>query len=67
MKHVYELTFRELLAVLSTLSEDELRSAINYEVSTYQRQKVISRLHQRYTKLRAIRERDALVRGKILL
>lgn len=67
MKHVYELTFRELLAVLSTLSEDELRSALNYEVSTYRRQKVISRLHQRYTKLRAIRERDALVRGKILL
>jgi hypothetical protein len=59
MKHLYE--------TLGTMTEDQLRSAINYEVSTYKRRTLLSRMHSRFAKLRSARERSALIKGEILL
>ena len=64
---ILRLGYNDLVRVLPTLTEDELYSAINYEVSTYQRTLVITRLHQRYSKLRTMRERELLLAGKFLL
>lgn len=60
-------SWKELISVLGTLSEQELKDTINFEVSTYKRKNVIARLHQRYTKLKAKREREELIAGRTLL
>ena len=60
-------SWKELMAILPTLDENELVVAINTEVSGFKRKGHIERMHQRYSKLRAKRERDALVAGDILL
>lgn len=52
---------------LPTLSEDQLKRLINYEVSTKCRRTMIERLHQRYAKLYTKRQRDELIAGKALL
>jgi hypothetical protein len=59
MKHLY--------GTLSTMTEDQLRNAINYEASTYKRRTLLARMHSRFSKLRSARERSALVKGEILL
>ena len=60
-------SWRQLIAELGSLDEESLRESINLEVSTYKRKSVLSRLHQRYTKLRAKRERQLLIDGEMLL
>lgn len=60
-------SWKQMQAVLTTLTEEELRESINFEISTYGRVAIISRLHQRYAKLRAARERELLVRKEMLL
>lgn len=57
----------ELMKVINGMDEVALQSAINLEVSTYRRKAIITRLHQRFTKLRSQREREALIAGKSLL
>jgi hypothetical protein len=59
--------WREFIAQLRMMTEPELKNAINYEVSTNNRSSVVIRLHQRYTKLRATRERNELIEGSVLL
>lgn len=60
-------SWKQLHKVLGTMDESALREAINYEVSTYCREAIVRRMHQRYAKLRATRERDALVKREMLL
>jgi hypothetical protein len=60
-------TWDQLMKQVGTLNEEDLRESINYEVSTYKRKNVISRMHQRYVKLKAKRERQLLIDGEMLL
>ena len=57
----------QLQKVIGTMTEEELRFTINYEASVYKRKTIIERLHQRYTKVRAARERNELINGEGLL
>ena len=56
-----------LHSVLLSLSEEELKETINFEVSNFKRKIIIERLHKRYAKLRNSRERPLLMRGEMLL
>lgn len=60
-------TWRELMTTLPSMNEQQLAEAINYEVSTYRRKNFIARMHQRYSRLRADREREQLLNQEILL
>lgn len=60
-------SWRELHTRLKDMSEDELRIAINYEVSTYKREAILDRLFSRYNKLRGKRELELLQKGEMLL
>ena len=62
-----KLVWGELTKNLGEMTEEELRTAINVEVSTTRRDSYMLRMHQRFSKLRAIRERDELKRGGLLL
>ena len=60
-------SWSHLQKVIGTMTEEELRFTINYEASVYKRRTILERLHQRYTKVRAMRERKELVAGEGLL
>lgn len=60
-------SWQEMVKVINGLDESQLQTEINVEVSTYRRKAIITRLHQRYTKLRSQRERAGLIAGKHLL
>lgn len=60
-------TWRELMQTIGGMNEPQLAEAINYEVSTYRRKNYITRMHQRYSRLRADREREQLLNQEILL
>lgn len=60
-------SWTHLHKVMSTMTEEELRFTINYEASVYKRRTILERLHQRYTKVRAMRERAELLEGTGLL
>ena len=59
-------TWRRLNAVISVMSEDDLKAHLNYEISTERRSAIMLRLHQRYEALRSLRERAAMGRGELL-
>jgi hypothetical protein len=52
-----------MIAVLSDLTEDELKTALDAELQTHKRPAIARRLHQRYSALRTARERDELLKG----
>lgn len=60
-------SWRELMTKLMSLSEQDLRESINYEVSTYKRKRFIERMHMRFERLRSERERAQLIAGETLL
>lgn len=60
-------SWTHLHKVINTMTEEELRFTINYEASVYKRRTIIERLHQRYAKVRATRERNELLAGTGLL
>jgi ubiquitin len=60
------LTWRELNTVIGEMTEETLRSYINYENSTTKRKTTLLRLHQRYEALRSLRERAAILNGELL-
>lgn len=60
-------TWKQLMSGLKELTEEQLVFAINYEASVYKRRAFIERMHMRYTKLRAAREREQLIKGEIVL
>jgi hypothetical protein len=51
------LNWRSLNNILSTLSEDEVMNLLNEERTGKKRASMLARLHQRYSALRASRER----------
>lgn len=59
------LTWRELNAKLSLFTEDEVLQMLNNERSGARRSTVLQRLHQRYTMLRAARERIELMKEAV--
>jgi hypothetical protein len=61
------MSWRDMLEKLPKMNEETLREAINYEVATYKRKLIITRMHQRYSRLRADRERKQLLNQEILL
>jgi len=61
MSNVTNLNWRSLNEQLNGLSENELRKMIDEEMSRGKRTSIIVRLHQRYTTLRASRERRELL------
>jgi hypothetical protein len=52
-----------MIAVLSDLTEGELKDALDAELKTHKRPALARRLHQRYSALRTARERDELLKG----
>ncbi len=60
-------SWRELSGKLMEMDEETLRESINYEASVYKRKIFITRMHQRYCRLRADRERQQLISGEALL
>ena len=55
------MNWREINKVLPDLDEDTVRRMLEDERKGEQRQSVLIRLHQRYTMLRAIRERKEIL------
>ena len=55
------LTWRKLNDKLALMSEDDVLALLNEERATTKRVTVLERLHQRYTVLRASRERIELL------
>ena len=60
-------TWRDAVRGVPLLDEKELLFAMNFEVVKYNRESIVLRMHQRYTKLRAQRERAEMAEGKILI
>jgi hypothetical protein len=60
-------SWKDLMVRLPELTEVDLIVLINYEVSLYRRQAILRRLHSRFNMLRSARERDALIKGEMLL
>ncbi len=58
-----KLNWRSMIAVLSDLTENELKAALDAELKTHKRPAIARRLHQRYSALRTARERDELLKG----
>jgi hypothetical protein len=52
-----------MIAVLSTLTEDELKQVLDVELETHKRPAIARRLHQRYSAMRTARERVELLKG----
>lgn len=58
-----QLTWRELQEVVTECTEEEVVSLLIDEVTLYKRPHIIVRLHQRYARLRADRERQEILRA----
>ena len=58
------MNWRELNARLSTLREDELAAMIEEERQGERRATLLVRMHQRFTALRTLRERQELLNQK---
>ena len=55
------LTWKELNDQLADLTEQEVKDLLEDEIANAQRSTILVRLHQRYTTLRMLRERAALM------
>lgn len=58
-----KLNWRSMIAVLSDLTEGQLKDALDAELKTHKRPAIARRLHQRYSALRTARERVELLKG----
>lgn len=56
-----KMTWREMHKIINHKTEDELKAMIEREFETYKRPTILTRLHQRFTILRAQREREELI------
>jgi hypothetical protein len=59
------MNWRELNEKLSVLSEDEIQKLLREEMRDGKRASIVIRLHQRFTMMRADRERQELL-GKLV-
>jgi hypothetical protein len=60
------MTWEELVAALATMDENTTKAYLNHEISTHKRKSYITRMHQRYCKVRDERERVAVLGGQLL-
>lgn len=60
------LTWAVLTETVGDMDETTVKAWLLYEVSTHKRASYITRLHQRYCKLRDAREREELLQGKLI-
>jgi hypothetical protein len=58
-----KLNWRSMIAVLSDLTEEQLKAALDAELKTHKRPAIARRLHQRYSAMRTARERIELLKG----
>jgi hypothetical protein len=58
-----KLNWRSMIAVLSDLTEEQLKDALDVELKTHKRPAIARRLHQRYSAMRTARERVELLKG----
>lgn len=58
-----KLNWRSMIAVLSDLTEEQLKAALDAELKTHKRPAIARRLHQRYSTMRTARERVELLKG----
>jgi len=58
-----KLNWRSMIAVLSDLTEDEVKQALDVELKTHKRPAIARRLHQRYSAIRTARERAEIMIG----
>ncbi len=56
-----KLNWRSMIAVLSDLTEGELKDALDAELKTHKRPAIARRLHQRYSAMRTARERGEIM------
>ena len=56
-----KLNWRSMIAVLSDLSEAEVKQALDAELNTHKRPAIARRLHQRYSAIRTAREREEIM------
>jgi len=56
-----KLNWRSMIAVLSDLTESELKQALDAEMDTHKRPAIARRLHQRYSAVRTAREREEIM------
>lgn len=56
-----KLTWRDMHRIINHKTEDELRAMIVEEFETLKRPTILIRLHQKFTMLRAQREREELI------
>ena len=59
------VSWRELNAKLSLYTEEQVRQMLNDERAGARRATILQRLHQRYTMLRAARERIELMKEAV--
>ena len=55
------MNWRDLNVALPDMREEEVQTLLYDEMAGLRRKTVVIRLHQRYTALRAVREREALL------
>lgn len=60
-------TWADMVDRIGGLDEAEVKALLNYEIAKYNRQTIVTRLHQRYCKLRMRREREEIAQGRIIL
>jgi hypothetical protein len=58
-------TWRRLNDQLSAMTEQQVLDLLNDERQNSKRSSVLARLHQRYTTLRAARERAEILKGAV--
>lgn len=58
--------WKELNTQIHKFTIDELRSLLNYEISTRRRASFIERIHQRYSKMVTASERAHILKGHLL-
>ena len=56
-----KVDWRSLAATLNTLSEDEIKKVLDFEMDNQCRPSIVRRLHQRFAMLRSARERAELM------
>jgi len=57
-----KLNWRSMNAVLTNLTEIELKQALDAELETHKRTALAKRLHQRYSAVRTARERAEIMK-----
>ena len=56
-----EVHWRSLASAMSPMDEQEVKRLLEWELANQRRLSIVKRLHQRFTRLRAARERAELM------